>query len=148
MKCGLRHHLNTITQTAPLFGRGIYLTSELSVSVNHAPYGMNWKNSFLGESISIIALCEVIDDASTVIYRRTTPDQRVSRQALHLNFPQQYFLVTDSDQMQIKYLLIYRNNPMPAWKQWLQKEAFFIALCLYALFLLALVLFTNYLMFT
>lgn len=40
----------------------------MSLSTLYSPYGISWKNSIYGNKISIIALCEVIDDVDKVKY--------------------------------------------------------------------------------
>ena len=47
-----------------LFGEGTYLSSELSVSMPYAPAGSAWDHSKIGDRLSCIAVCEMIDDAS------------------------------------------------------------------------------------
>lgn len=49
-----------------MFGNGIYLSTVLSISAHYAPFGKNWKNSMLGNKLSVIAICEIIDDAEKV----------------------------------------------------------------------------------
>ncbi len=47
-----------------LFGEGVYLSGELSVSMPYAPTGTGWKKSHLGSMLSCVAVCEIIDDPS------------------------------------------------------------------------------------
>lgn len=44
-----------------LFGAGIYLSSELGVSLPYSSTGGAWGNSLLGGQMSCVALCETID---------------------------------------------------------------------------------------
>lgn len=44
-----------------LFGHGIYLSSELSVSLPYSPMGYGWRRSSVGSEMSCVALCEVVD---------------------------------------------------------------------------------------
>lgn len=44
-----------------LFGHGIYLSSELSVSLPYSPMGYGWRQSSVGSEMSCVALCEVVD---------------------------------------------------------------------------------------
>lgn len=64
IKVGLQQHFSI--DRAVLFGEGVYLTSEITVSATYAPFGLTWKNSTLGSKHSIIAVCEVINDAEKV----------------------------------------------------------------------------------
>ena len=53
----------SILQNA-LFGEGVYLSGELSVSMPYAPTGTGWDQSLIGHMLSCIAVCEIIDDPS------------------------------------------------------------------------------------
>lgn len=64
LKIGLQQHFSS--QKVVLFGDGIYLTSEITVSANYAPFGQSWKNSIFGSKHSIIAVCEVINNVEKV----------------------------------------------------------------------------------
>jgi poly[ADP-ribose] polymerase 16 len=44
-----------------LFGHGIYLSSELSMSLLYSPMGYGWGWSTVGREMSCVALCEVVD---------------------------------------------------------------------------------------
>ncbi|XP_078040203.1 protein mono-ADP-ribosyltransferase PARP16-like isoform X2 [Augochlora pura] len=45
-----------------MFGKGIYLSSELGLSLLYSPIGYGWGDSVLGSEISCIALCEFVND--------------------------------------------------------------------------------------
>lgn len=49
----------------PLFGQGVYLSSELLVSLPYSSTGFGWGKSLMGAELSIVALCEVLDHPST-----------------------------------------------------------------------------------
>ena len=49
-----------------LFGEGIYLSSELSVSMAYSPTGAGWDKSVLGDRLSCFAVCQIIDDEKFV----------------------------------------------------------------------------------
>lgn len=53
-------HVMHIFQNS-LFGEGIYLSTEQSLSLHYSPCGQGWSKSKLGTELSILALCEVID---------------------------------------------------------------------------------------
>lgn len=57
---------NNIFQKS-LFGKGIYLSSELGVSLPYSPVGYGWGGSVLGSEMSCIALCELINHADVKI---------------------------------------------------------------------------------
>jgi len=44
-----------------LFGHGIYLSSELTVSLPYSPMGYGWGQSSVGSEMSCVALCEIVD---------------------------------------------------------------------------------------
>lgn len=44
-----------------LFGKGIYLSSEISVSLPYSPTGHGWGKSVVGTQLSCIAVCELVD---------------------------------------------------------------------------------------
>jgi len=52
--------LNLLFQRSE-FGKGIYFSSELGVSLPYSPVGYGWGGSLLGSEISCIALCELIN---------------------------------------------------------------------------------------
>ena len=47
-----------------LFGEGTYLSSEMGVSMPYAPTGQSWQHSVIGDRLSLIAVCEIINDDS------------------------------------------------------------------------------------
>ena len=47
-----------------VFGEGTYLSGELSVSMIYSPSGQAWNHSELGNKLSCVAVCEMIDDPS------------------------------------------------------------------------------------
>jgi len=47
-----------------VFGEGTYLSGELSVSMLYSPNGAGWDHSELGNMLSCVAVCEMIDDPS------------------------------------------------------------------------------------
>lgn len=55
--------LPPILQTA-LFGQGVYLSSELLVCLPYSKTGLGWKHSHIGDKLSMVALCELVDHPS------------------------------------------------------------------------------------
>ena len=47
-----------------VFGEGTYLSGELSVSMIYSPSGQAWDHSDIGNKLSCVAVCEMIDDPS------------------------------------------------------------------------------------
>ena len=56
VQCGL---LGSLSKTG-LFGDGVYLSNEQSVSMNHSHSSHGWVRSKIGSSLSCVAVCEVI----------------------------------------------------------------------------------------
>ncbi|XP_022915392.2 protein mono-ADP-ribosyltransferase PARP16 [Onthophagus taurus] len=88
------------TKTNPLFGEGIYLSKHLSTSIIYAPYGAGWINSIIGENLSVVAVCEYIDDISK---QRKLKDSRGST-------IKGMIVVTDSDYIRVNYLLVFSKK--------------------------------------
>ncbi|KAL6440926.1 hypothetical protein ACFW04_003373 [Cataglyphis niger] len=92
------------------FGKGIYLSSELGVSLPYSPVGYGWGGSFLGSEISCIALCELINHPD--IKRGDSRDrtQNTLSDSIGGRIPDKYFVVTNSDLVRIRYLLVYTQD--------------------------------------
>lgn len=56
VQCGL---LGSLSRTG-LFGDGVYLSNEQSVSMNHSHSSRGWARSKIGSSLSCVAVCQVI----------------------------------------------------------------------------------------
>ena len=56
VQCGL---LGSLSKTG-LFGEGVYLSNEQSVSMNHSHCSHGWGKSKIGSSLSCVAVCQVI----------------------------------------------------------------------------------------
>lgn len=44
-----------------MYGEGIYLSSELHVSLMFSPYGPGWNHSRCGSVVSTLAICEFVN---------------------------------------------------------------------------------------
>ncbi|KAK9889931.1 hypothetical protein WA026_008739 [Henosepilachna vigintioctopunctata] len=134
LKVGLQQHFSSGKEN--LFGKGIYLSNEYSVSGNYSPYQLTWKNSSLGTRHSIIALCNIIDDVTKVKYKDS---ENRTRSVENMNdtegIPEKYFVVTDSDMVRLKYLLVYKKNEIHYGKSFFRKNLVWLALLLYVVFL-------------
>ncbi|XP_012289106.1 mono [ADP-ribose] polymerase PARP16 [Orussus abietinus] len=93
-----------------LYGKGIYLSSELGVSLSYSPVGYGWGGSVLGSELSCIALCELINHPgikrgdSRDESRNTVPDTVGGK------IPNKSYLVTNSELVRIRYLLVYSQD--------------------------------------
>jgi len=123
LNLGLHQHLNKTS----LFGEGIYLSTEQSMSLQYSPCGQGWNKSQLGSQLSILALCEVIDH----------PD--VKRKGRSKAIPEKYILVTNNELVCLRYLLIYkRPKVIKKVSCFWESNKFSILLVVYLLFLAAI----------
>ena len=120
----VQYGLQQLLNKNSLFGSGIYLSTEMSMSLPYSPTGYGWGKSILGPSLSIVALCEVIDHPD-VHYKRTVQQsaaaaaaaaprkkQKAPPDSIGGEVPEKYILVTNSDLVRVRYLLVY-NKPQP-----------------------------------
>lgn len=121
--CGLQM---CFTKT-PLFGQGVYLSSELLVSLPYSSTGFGWGKSLMGAELSVVALCEVLDHPSVHCQNsglqnkeRATPKDSIAGEV-----PHKYYVVSNSEMLRIKYLLVYtRAPPPPAMIDGVRKDSF------------------------
>lgn len=92
-----------------LYGKGIYLSSELGVSLPYSPVGYGWGGSVLGSELSCVALCELINHPAI---KKHNPKARIQNTSSE-SVPNKYYLVTNSDLVRIRYLLVYSQEIQP-----------------------------------
>lgn len=113
----LHHGLkNSLTKVA-LYGEGIYLSSDYRVSLNYSPTGKNWTNSLLGDAMSCIAVCEIVDHPEAVrcskkqASRSEATSNATSRSNIRGNeggeIPEKYYIVRNDEVIRLKYILVY-----------------------------------------
>jgi len=98
---GLQQHL---CKTA-LFGEGIYLSSEMHVSLHFSPAGLGWKLSQFGRELSCLAICEFVEDPEHV--KRHTKDVKTASRQTANNVPEKYIIITNNDIVRLIYLVIF-----------------------------------------
>ncbi|KFB51656.1 AGAP007419-PA-like protein [Anopheles sinensis] len=123
MHYGLQQHLNKVS----LFGEGIYLSAELSVSQMFSPNGAGWNRSILGTHLACMALCEYVENPSYVKCQEETPPPAADTLPTttessttsdgpsimtasltgNNNIPERYILIKNNDLVQVRYLLLY-----------------------------------------
>lgn len=140
LKFGLQQHFSRGKEV--IFGSGIYLSNEISVCTNYSPFGETWQNSLIGSKHSIIALCEVINDEENVKCK----DENNKRRALNGytyggEIPEKYFVVTNSELVRVKYLLVYKGGS--AVKSLIKKNFLWIVISLYLLMLILIGFFNG-----
>ncbi|XP_011876935.1 PREDICTED: mono [ADP-ribose] polymerase PARP16 [Vollenhovia emeryi] len=92
------------------FGKGIYFSSELGVSLPYSPVGYGWGGSLLGSEISCIALCELINHPDIKRGDSRYNAQNTLSDSVSERIPDKYFVVTNSDLVRIRYLLVYTQD--------------------------------------
>ncbi|XP_076170661.1 protein mono-ADP-ribosyltransferase PARP16-like [Ptiloglossa arizonensis] len=93
-----------------LFGKGIYLSSELSLSLLYSPVGYGWGGSILGSEMSCIALCELINHVGVKTGNKDNNARNVAADSIDGSVPNKYYLVTNSDMIRVRYLLVYSQE--------------------------------------
>jgi len=121
---GLRNNLNKQS----LFGEGIYLSTNLEVSLTYSSISANWSRSLHGNAISLMAVCEVIEHQDVKCSRdhikRTSHAMTSStirsrvKGSMGGEVPDRYFVVRNDDLLRLRYLLVYAPN---AHQQYLQQ---------------------------
>lgn len=93
-----------------LFGKGIYLSSELGVSLLYSPVGYGWGGSALGSETSCVALCELINHPDVKSGAAEGGARRAAPDSVGGKVPNKYYLVTNSELVRIRYLLVYSQE--------------------------------------
>jgi len=100
-----------------LFGEGVYLSNEPSVSLNHAFGSHGWSRSKIGSSLSCVALCQVIDEPESVkrgsaITTSFTGNDGTQTPLSNSSstLPECYVLVKNGELIMLRYLLVYRTS--------------------------------------
>lgn len=134
LKVGLQHHLSIGKEL--LFGKGIYLTTEITISMPYAPFGVTWSKTCLSDKISVIAVCEVIDDVDKVKCKDVNFKERaVNQDSISGNIPEKYFVITDSDMIRLKYLFVYKKSNIAILESWIFKHIAVVLICTYVFIL-------------
>lgn len=131
----LNHGLQQHMCKNALFGEGIYLSSELSVSLNFSPNGAAWGASKCGPILSCVAICEYIEHPEHLqCHVKTDKKSKV---------PEKYFVITNNEIVRVRYLLFFGNRSstsnLLATKNmaisWMSKNKYFLTICCYTLLL-------------
>ncbi|XP_076644296.1 protein mono-ADP-ribosyltransferase PARP16-like isoform X2 [Halictus rubicundus] len=93
-----------------VFGKGIYLSSELGVSLPYSPVGYGWGGSVLGSEMSCIALCELVNHVDVKSRDTENNAETMARDSLGGSVPNKYYLVTNSELVRVRYLLVYSQE--------------------------------------
>nr|XP_012140881.1 PREDICTED: mono [ADP-ribose] polymerase PARP16 isoform X2 [Megachile rotundata] len=93
-----------------LFGNGIYLSSELGVSLPYSPVGYGWGGSMLGSEMSCIALCELVNRVDVKTGDSEDSARKAVTDSMGGRVPNKYYLVTNSELVRVRYLLVYSQE--------------------------------------
>lgn len=95
----LQQHLNKNS----LFGEGLYLSTEMNVSLPYSRNGTGWNKSILGPTLAAVALCEYIDHPVSVI----KCSKEVKKKT---DLPEKYVIVQNNDIVRVRYLVVYATG--------------------------------------
>ncbi|KAL4228221.1 Protein mono-ADP-ribosyltransferase parp16 [Mactra antiquata] len=155
---GLASHMNKTS----VFGEGTYLSSELSVSMIYSPTGVAWDHSELGNRLSCIAVCEMIDDDAVKCQNKPysedmkhVPSGTPTRSRANAgpseggNVPEKYYVVQNNEVLRVKYLLVYAEKTVSHRSQvarghsWIRQYKFSLIMFGYFIILCAIGLYNS-----
>lgn len=135
---GLASHMNKVG----VFGEGTYLSGELSVSLHYSPMGRSWERSSLGDKLSCVAVCEMIDDPSVKCQVKNNNNRSRAGDSMAGEVPEKYYIVQNNDVIRIKYLLVYcqksstHRRSTSAFRSWCFRHKFLLMMIVYAFILI------------
>merc|ERR1719206_1677145 len=102
---GLQQHRTKVS----LFGEGIYLSEDLGVCLAYSSRGVGWTRSMLGNSVSCLALAQVLDHLSVKLH--TEDRERGAVEGSEGGrVPDKYIVVRNNELLHIRYLLVYKHS--------------------------------------
>jgi len=102
---GLQQHRNKVS----LFGEGIYLARDLGVCLAYSHRGQTWQKSALGNSISAVAVAQVVDHPTQVNLHSADARGEVEGSEGG-RLPDMYVVVRNNELLKIRYIMIYRHE--------------------------------------
>ncbi|XP_061183406.1 protein mono-ADP-ribosyltransferase PARP16-like [Saccostrea echinata] len=135
---GLASHMNKVG----VFGEGTYLSSELSVSLHYSPMGRSWERSSLGDKLSCVAVCEMIDHPSVKCQVKDNNNRSRAGDSMAGQVPDKYYVVQNNEVIRVKYLLVYcqksvsQRGSTSAIRSWCFRHKFLLMMIVYALILI------------
>jgi len=102
---GLQQHRNKVS----LFGEGIYLARDLGVCLAYSHRGQTWQKSALGNSISAVAVAQVLDHPTQVNLHSADARGEVEGSEGG-RLPDMYVVVRNNELLKIRYIMIYRHE--------------------------------------
>ena len=87
----------------------------------YSNYGQGWKNSAIGDKISCVAVCEILDhpDVKCTVNSKDSNERQNRSRARARNseggdVPERYYVVTNNQVVRVKYVLVYAEKKTPA----------------------------------
>ena len=88
--------------------------------MNYSSFGSGWNNSAIGERLSCVAVCEILDhpDVKCTIKSKAN-DNRLTRSRARArnseggDVPERYYVVTNNQVVRVKYVLVYAEKKAP-----------------------------------
>eukprot|EP00794_Sanderia_malayensis_P010020 gene10020-11043_t len=143
----LHHGLQVHMTKNALYGEGVYLSEDLSVTMPYTISGEIWKHSRLAEKLSCVAVCEIIDHplVKCKVEEKSSTRAR-AKDSMAGDVPEKYFVVTNSELVRLKYVLMFADKKVCKRK----RQPFILfrypvagILILYVIFLLLMGLFRS-----
>lgn len=158
---GLASHMNKTS----IFGEGTYLSGELSVSMIYSPSGQAWNHSEIGNKLSCVAVCEMIDDPSVKCQSKSEEEGNAKGSSSNLSskgsssnlrsranagpseggdVPEKYYVVQNNEMIRVKYLLIYAQKTQThrshasKRQSWIHRHKFGLLMFMYFVILCAI----------
>ena len=74
--------------------------------------GVIWDHSELGEQVSCVAFCELIDhpDVKCQVEDDTSKERAKAKNSESGDVPERYFVVTNSELVRVKYILLFSSK--------------------------------------
>ena len=83
----------------------------------YSHYGQGWKNSVIGDKISCVAVCEILDhpDVKCTVKSQANSERQNRSRARARNseggdVPERYYVVTNNQVVRVKYVLVYAEK--------------------------------------
>ena len=126
-----------------LYGEGTYLSTDLGLSIDYAPFARCWHRSELGHSLSTVIVAEVVRGPGVRFGGDECPGGSSADTSL-VRVPVRYIVAPDSSLVRPKYVFVYAREPgvsrtgALAEQPWYRRHRFALVLVVYACMLLLL----------
>lgn len=108
----LNHGLQISLNKTAAFGPGVYLSSEMNISLSYSPAGFGWGGSHFGSRLSVVALCEMVDHVDVKFQNGSKENfcKMIAHGSENGPVPKKYFIVQNSDLVRVRYLLVFGSQ--------------------------------------